>query len=138
LDEEVGAEQPLKGKAILHGSNLNREVSHLDVPKRQALDALGKDELDTADSDYATDSICWFGDDSQSGDLINCEHRGGRAGIEENPLQHKFLSAPAELDRDEWKPVLQPDFQEAARIPAQWTSSISTVSLSVCRTYSSR
>jgi hypothetical protein len=73
-----------------------------------------------------------------SSDFINCEHRGGRAGIEENPLQHKLLCTPAELDRDEWKPVLQPDFQEAARIPAQWTSSISTVSLSVCRTYSSR
>jgi hypothetical protein len=41
----VGAEQPLKGKAILHCFNLNREVSHLDVSKLQALDALGKDEL---------------------------------------------------------------------------------------------
>ena len=36
-----------------------------------------------------------------SGDLINCEHRGGRAGIEENPLQHKLLCVPAELDRNE-------------------------------------
>ncbi len=138
MDKKSVPNNPLKGKALLHCSNLNREVSHLDVSKRQALDALGEDKLDTADSDDATDSICWLGDDSQSGDFINCEHRGGRAGIEENPLQHQLLCAPAKLDRDEWKPILQPDFQEAARISAQWTSSISTVSLSVCRTYSSR
>lgn len=53
---------------------------------------------------------------------------GYYVGIEENPLQHQLLCAPAELDRDEWKLILQPDFQEAARVPAQWTSSISTVS----------
>jgi hypothetical protein len=43
----------------------------------------------------------------------------GRAGVEENPIQHKLFSTPDELDCDEWTPALQPDFQEAARIPAQ-------------------
>ena len=73
-EQKIHAENPLNGKAIVHGADLDLEPAHFHLAESHAVEPLREDELGAAYARNLPQPILRLGTDTELQQLVGGEH----------------------------------------------------------------